>query len=192
VDWEDHWEQLGPPAPPPRARKPGVWTIALVVLGLMGLLLAALHWRGWLAAGRQALAGGAPVTAAADLPRPAPADRDAAHFSLCAGPHRVNCVIDGDTIWYAGEKIRLADINAPEVSDPDCDAEQLLGEKATDRLLALLNMGAFSLVPLPGRDTDVYGRKLRTISRGGQSLGMVLVKEGLAEKWVGFRRDWCD
>ena len=119
-------------------------------------------------------------------------DKEHARFAMCHGPVRISCVVDGDTIWYQHEKIRLADINAPEVSEPDCDAELDLGEKATDRLLVLLNQGRFSLVPLPDRDSDVYGRKLRTITRGGKSLGAVMVAEGLAEKWVGFRRDWCN
>ena len=119
-------------------------------------------------------------------------DKERAQFAMCHGPVRISCVVDGDTIWYQHEKIRLADINAPEVSEPDCDAELDLGEKATDRLLVLLNQGRFSLVPLPDRDSDVYGRKLRTITRGGKSLGAVMVAEGLAEKWVGFRRDWCN
>jgi hypothetical protein len=27
--------------------------------------------------------------------------------------------------------------------------------------------------------------------RGGESVGEVLVREGLAEEWQGYRRDWC-
>ncbi|QWC57139.1 thermonuclease family protein [Erythrobacter sp. 3-20A1M] len=119
-------------------------------------------------------------------------DGESAHFSRCAGPIRVTCVIDGDTIWYRGEKIRIADINTPEVSDPDCDYERRLGERATARMTALLNDGAFSIEPNPdGRDTDKYHRKLRILTRDGRSLGDTLVREGLAEEWQGFRRDWC-
>lgn len=158
--------------------------LALAVLGLMAVMLLALRGRGWIDHWRHphpaevALAAG-------------PADTEQARFALCRGPQRVTCVVDGDTIWYRHQKIRLADINAPEVSEPQCDAELDLGEKATDRLIALLNAGPFSLVPLPDRDEDVYGRKLRTITRGGKSLGGVLLAEGLAERWVGYRRDWC-
>ena len=42
-----------------------------------------------------------------------------------------------------------------------------------------------------GRDVDRYGRQLRIVTRGGQSLGAVLVAEGLAETWAGKRGDWC-
>lgn len=117
-------------------------------------------------------------------------DHDQAHFARCEGSGRVTCVVDGDTIWYQGTKIRLADINAPEISHPGCRFEAELGERATRRLTALLNEGPFSL-RREGRDSDRYGRKLRVVMRDGQSLGAELVREGLAEKWHGRRSDWC-
>ena len=117
-------------------------------------------------------------------------DSEAARFGRCAGPGRVTCVVDGDTIWYRGDKIRLSDINAPEVSQPGCAAEAVLGERATRRLTELLNAGSFS-VRREGRDADRYGRKLRVISRHGASLGATLEAEGLAEHWRGRRGEWC-
>ena len=123
-------------------------------------------------------------------PRPAVADLERAHFSLCSGAVRRTCVIDGDTFWYRGEKIRIADINAPETSTPHCPAEAELGERATRRLASLLNAGAFTL-EASDRETDRYGRTLRTVTRGGESLGGELVAEGLAESWKGYRGDWC-
>jgi endonuclease YncB( thermonuclease family) len=92
--------------------------------------------------------------------------------------------------WYQGEKVRIADINTPETSDPRCAHEAQLGARATARLQALLNAGAFTLESVD-RDRDKYGRLLRTVTRGGESVGEVLVREGLAEEWQGFRRDWC-
>ena len=90
------------------------------------------------------------------------------------------------------EKIRIADVNAPEVFSPHCRREAELGAQATARLTALLNQGAFTLSPNPeGRDRDVYGRSLRVLTRGGQSLGAELVGEGLAERWKGYRGNWC-
>lgn len=113
------------------------------------------------------------------------------HFALCSPLIRNNCVIDGDTIWYRGEKIRIEDINAPETSKPQCPSEAALGERATHRLMELLNAGPFNVVHDGGRDEDRYGRKLRIIERNGQSLAMVLVAEGLARPWSGQRRSWC-
>lgn len=114
----------------------------------------------------------------------------AATFALCAPGPRVTCVVDGDTFWYRGEKVRIADINTPEVSEPDCAAEAKLGRRATELLTELLNLGPFRLEPAE-RDRDRYGRLLRTVTRGGQSLGDTLVAEGLAERWQGRRGDWC-
>ena len=128
----------------------------------------------------------------ADLPESQVAwpDTETARFSQCSGPVRVNCVIDGDTFWYAGEKIRIADINTPETSEPQCAREAQLGARATARLQALLNEGAFTLESVD-RDRDSYGRLLRTVTRDGTSLGAVLVREGLAEEWRGYRSGWC-
>lgn len=117
-------------------------------------------------------------------------DSETAHFTTCNGPIRDNCVVDGDTFWYAGEKIRVADINTPEVGDPQCPREAQLGAQATARLQALLNEGAFTLESVD-RDRDQYGRLLRTVTRQGESLGAVLVREGLAEEWRGYRGGWC-
>ena len=113
-------------------------------------------------------------------------------FAECVGPVRTTCVVDGDTIWYQGSKIRVADINAPEVSKPGCAREAALGDEATMRLTQLLNQGDFALVrPAGTPERDKYGRTLREVHRGGESLGAVLVREGLAEEWGGARVDWC-
>jgi len=101
-------------------------------------------------------------------------------------------VIDGDTIRHGGIKIRLADIDTPEVFSPQCPYEAKLGRQATERLLELINAGPITLARSGSRDTDRYGRKLRVIERNGRSLGDILVAEGLARRWEGRRRSWCD
>ena len=122
-----------------------------------------------------------------------PRDTIAARFPLCASSPRVTCVVDGDTIWLDGTKIRIADIDTPEVSRPRCPREARLGELATLRMQALLNRGAFSLRAAPGgHDEDRFGRKLRVVSRDGESLGAMLVRDGLARPWGGKRRSWCE
>ena len=137
--------------------------------------------------------GGPPeALAIADIAEPVAPDRESARFTICGSGVRIDCVVDGDTFWYAGAKIRIADINTPEVSEPGCAAEASLGRRATNRLLVLLNEGPFSLEPGgDGRDRDPYGRLLRIVTRQGESLGDVLVDDGLAEEWQGYRRDWC-
>ena len=117
-------------------------------------------------------------------------DVEQARFDLCQPGPRVTCVVDGDTFWYAGTKIRIADINTPETSQPGCAAEAALGARATRRLVQLLNAGPFTL-QVQGRATDRYGRALRVVTRRGSSLAETLVAEGLAERWTGRRGDWC-
>ena len=175
--WDEAWKALAPPAPR-RRRTPHVAWLFAATLGLMLAMLAAINWRGW-------------TTQAPAQPVASPQDTLRATFALCGAGLRATCVIDGDTIWFQGEKIRIADINAPEVSDARCDYELTLGRRATARLIALLNAGPFSLTSPEARDADRYGRALRNVMRGGQSVGMVLVREGLAEAWTGHRRTWC-
>ena len=124
------------------------------------------------------------------LPQEPAGTLHSAQFSVCGSGARVTCVVDGDTIWLEGTKIRIADIDTPEVSSPSCSAELALGRKATARLTVLLNEGPFEVLPYE-RDTDVYGRKLRILSRDGTSLGATLVDEGLAHVWDGARHPWC-
>lgn len=100
-------------------------------------------------------------------------------------------VIDGDTFALGATRIRIADIDTPEI-DGRCAYESALAARATARLEALLSAGPFELRPLAGgRDEDSYGRKLRIVTRHGQSLGDQLVAEGLARTWAGRRQPWC-
>jgi len=105
-----------------------------------------------------------------------------------AGPVRV---IDGDTFDYDGMRVRIADIDTPEMRGR-CPYESELAARATRRMRALLAAGPFELHrPGNGRDMDRYGRQLRIVTRGGRSLGDVLVAEGLARTWSGRREPWC-
>src|SRR5687768_7220531 len=89
-------------------------------------------------------------------------------------------VIDGDTFDLGGTRIRIADIDTPEVRGR-CPYETELAARATTRMRSLLLEGPFELHRAgDGRDEDRYGRKLRIVTRGGRSLGDRLVAEGLA------------
>jgi micrococcal nuclease len=112
-------------------------------------------------------------------------------FRLCARPPHHSCVMDGDTFYWRGDSIRIADIDAPETHPPRCPTEALLGAEATNRLRDLLSTGPFEIRRAGFRDADRYGRKLRTVYRDGESLGDILVAEGLAREWSGRRQPWC-
>ncbi|WCA62414.1 thermonuclease family protein (plasmid) [Agrobacterium tumefaciens] len=112
-------------------------------------------------------------------------------FSICGSGQRITCVVDGDTFWFGGEKIRIADIDTPELSPPRCERERERGLAAKQRLLDILNSGPLSF-KTTARDVDRFGRKLRIVYRERRSVGDILVAEGLARKWEGSRRSWCE
>lgn len=115
--------------------------------------------------------------------RVAVADTQQPYMAICGQGQRVSCVVDGDTIWLRGEKIRVADIDAPELFSPRCINEQVVAQQATYRLRDLLNAGPFTVEQWESRNVDDYGRSLRVLTRNGQSIGMRLVDEGLARRW---------
>lgn len=119
-----------------------------------------------------------------------PTENVEARFETC-GAIRITCVVDGDTFWLNRQKIRIADIDTPEISQPQCQGEYDLGMAAKARLIALLNGGPFELRSAGSRDIDNYGRLLRLVIRNEVSIGDQLVEEGLAHRWVGHKQSWC-
>jgi endonuclease YncB( thermonuclease family) len=90
----------------------------------------------------------------------------------------VSRVIDGDTITLSnGEKVRLLQIDAPELGSNECYAEQSRGE-----LRKLLNQpGKLSLKSDPKLDaTDKYGRSLRYVFIGKTNINLKMVEIGAA------------
>ncbi|KAA0686381.1 hypothetical protein DTW90_34365 [Neorhizobium sp. P12A] len=129
-----------------------------------------------------------PVSIPRPSPTPAPATASES-FGFCGdGPH-FNCVVDGDTFWVRGVKIRIADIDTPEINPPACPEAKNRGTAAKLRLLALLNDGAFTL-QAGSSEVDKDGLKFRTIYRQGRSIGMQMVSEGLAQP-SGSHKPWC-
>jgi len=107
-------------------------------------------------------------------------------LTLCPPGPRDNCVVDGDTFWLAGEKIRIADIDTPEL-DGKCPTERALAIQARDRLRELL-VGGFEV---QRGGSDRYGRTLAEVAVNGRSVGETLIAEKLARRWTGRRESWC-
>jgi micrococcal nuclease len=112
-------------------------------------------------------------------------------FTFCDEGSQRYCIVDGDTIRFSGTKIRVEDIDTPEIHDYECESELERGLRAKSRLLELVNEGPFNIVSNGGDDVDQYGRKLRHLMRNGLSLGELLIDEGLARRYAGGRRSWC-
>ena len=113
-----------------------------------------------------------------------------ASFGYCSAGGGSNCVVDGDTFWIRGEKVRIAGIDAPETHPSRCPSEARLGNAATQRLHALLNSGAVTMTPID-RDRDVYGRLLRNVAVNGEDVAEAMVGAGVAREYAGGRRPWC-
>jgi micrococcal nuclease len=113
-----------------------------------------------------------------------------ASFGYCYSGGGMNCVVDGDTFYIEGAKVRIADIDAPETHPPRCQYEAQLGNQATEKLHALLNSGAVTMTGID-RDRDVYGRLLRNVSVNGADVGEAMVSAGVAREWGGRREPWC-
>jgi len=189
----------------------GWWLIGVVAVGLLGAILL-IGYRDAFTGSSVASSSAAPPAARLSQPvatplsvaqqpseqpaaaKPASADVGVTaqtHFDRCA-EMRVTCVVDGDTLWLNGVKIRVADYDAPEISKPRCPSELALGQRATERFMELLNQGPFQLTMQGNRNEDRYGRELRVVMRNGKSLGDTLIAEGLAHPWVGHKLPWCN
>ncbi|MCP4406565.1 MAG: thermonuclease family protein [Gammaproteobacteria bacterium] len=106
---------------------------------------------------------------------------------ICAEGKRVTCIVDGDTIWLKGEKIRLETFNTPEMNGK-CERERRLARQATKRLQQILSSNPFE-VRRNGKDR--YGRTLARIENSSGNVGDVLIAEHLAHKWRGYKEGWC-
>ncbi len=163
-------------------------------------ILAGLGWTAW-----PMLAGEGAATSPAEAAAPAawfgspesrranaaPARAAGIRFGFCHTGGGRNCVVDGDTFWMGGTRIRIADIDTPETHPARCAREAWLGEAATRRLRELLNSGEITLASI-GRDADRYGRKLRRVAVDGRGVGDMLAAEGLARRYQGgMRASWC-
>lgn len=113
----------------------------------------------------------------------------ASAIGVCRKGPRVTCVIDGDTFWWEGQKMRVAGIDAPERYGAACASESALAWRSAERLASLLSGGQVEIAPTD--DIDLYRRTIAEVSVDGTDVGRTLVAEGLARRWSGRREDWC-
>jgi hypothetical protein len=107
-------------------------------------------------------------------------------FSDCGYGARENCVLDGGSFLFHGDRIQLAGIVTPDRFS-SCAEERDKGAAAQARLVQLLNAGA---VALTGDGETANGRLVREAHIGNASIGEILIDEGLALR-EGSRRSWC-
>lgn len=107
--------------------------------------------------------------------------------AICAAPQ----VHDGDSIRCGGERVRLANIDAPELrGSPRCEQRRIgrnpswcdyaLAERSRDALRSFLSRG---VVRIERVGKDQYGRTLAKVTVNGMDAGDYLVRRGLARRW---------
>ncbi len=112
-------------------------------------------------------------------------------FSISAATADIEIkVVDGDTIWIGDEKIRILGLDTPETNNPECLAEQMLGERATLYLKRWIDEVKVVRKGLE-RGKDRYGRTLAEIYVGDENVAERLIAEGLATTYDGKQTDWC-
>lgn len=99
-------------------------------------------------------------------------------------------VVDGDTVKYGKQRLRLLSIDAPEIEHARCRVERRAGERAKSRVVELL-AGQAVMVHFSGRD-DRYRRPLVDISVPAGDVGAILMAEGLALSYRGGRAAWAE
>jgi len=121
------------------------------------------------------------------------------------GASLIHCA-DGDTctfnlhdqhpvfgkVTWKGRVVRLAGLDAPELHPARCPSERELGERARDRLVALLK-GAQSITLEVVQARDKFGRMVAVVRADGQDVAATLIAEGVARPYSGKgkRRGWC-
>lgn len=117
-------------------------------------------------------------------------------------------VIDGDTVWHYDcprgggckpEKIRLLDIDAPESFRSACEGELVAGLRAKARLVELLRQRPVRIERCNehgDRCEDRFGRTLARLHTPAGSVGLILMREGLALQYVAGAKaartaHWC-
>ena len=117
---------------------------------------------------------------------PAATARDL-QFGQCydGGP---NCVVDGETVYVAGEKVQIAGVSAPAIQGASCSQERDRGIDAAVRLADLLNSGKVSL---SGPFRDEYGRNVRKVAVGDEDVAERMIDAGIVRRYDGTKQSWC-
>ena len=102
---------------------------------------------------------------------------------------------DGDTCYVTidnrKEKIRLLELDTPEISKPKCEKEYLRGIEARDFINQLIE-DANSIIIETDYSQDYFGRTLAYLIVDGVDVSSLMIEKGLGVKYQkGVKKDWC-
>ena len=102
---------------------------------------------------------------------------------------------DGDTCYVivdgTNTKIRLLELDTPEISKPKCDQELQLGLKARDYLNSLI-MNASSIEFKTEYKKDYFGRLLSYLIIDGEDASAKIISNNLGVVYDQYnKKDWC-
>jgi len=115
-------------------------------------------------------------------------------------------VIDGDTVRWQGNSVRLVGFDTPETGNrARCQSERARGDSATARLRELVGSGTVKLDLVScacapgtaGTNSCNFGRSCGVLTINGRDAGQILIAEGLARPYhcgqssCPRRSSWC-
>lgn len=110
-------------------------------------------------------------------------------IAVCPPPpaRRTTCVHDGDTIWLDREKIRIMEIDAPELDarDPETRARAI---RVRNQLVEMLREGD---VRIERHGQDCYGRTLARVFTAGGPVAPRLIEQGDTRRYTGPTHPVC-
>jgi micrococcal nuclease len=111
----------------------------------------------------------------------------AVEFPVCGKGARITCIVDGDTFWLEGVKIRPQGFDTPEMGKPSCPRRAAGAIEARDALQRLLESGTVQVQPT-GRS---YDRVLARVTVDGVDIGETMIAAGHARRYVPGAAPWC-
>lgn len=102
-------------------------------------------------------------------------------------------VVDGDTLARGSVRLRLLDLDAPELGQrARCADERRRGEAARRYAVQLLRSAPPSaVVVVPSGRSDRYRRPLVRVTIAGQDFASAMITAGHARPWRGRSSNWC-
>lgn len=99
-------------------------------------------------------------------------------------------VIDGDTFRAGRERLRIENLDAPDIGDhAKCALEAQRGARSAAYARELVDRGPVTIWPIGRRDR--YGRELVRVSIGSKDFATLMIAAGLGRPWRGRSSDWC-